>query len=744
MLICAATPLPAQEVWVGGANPDPNWSNAANWQDGSAPLSNQDLHFQGNNQTTNNNDYGPTGYSIASLTFDSGAPTFTLQGNPIIFFNAGSANSITNNSTSTQILEFTDSGNFRGVTIAADHDLTIDAAAGDFNIRSNVGLLNFSNLGGNLIVTGAHTTTIAGMIVDDVGLRASLTKNGTGTLILTNDNTYRNGTIINSGTLVVGSANALGMQDPFFFAPRNEVHLNGGTLQTDTPRTFNIPRDYFQTAGTLRLQIGSAVTGVNNDLMQVSGAANLGGQLFIHQFGGFIPANGDRVTVITAVDGVNGTFASVMDDFPGLIQAMADYSIPNQVDIVFSIGSFVFSGLTPNQEDVAQELNEVANDSRATELVNFLVSEPLANLPRDYDLIAPEEFAAIYEIGFSQTVVQNNNLQRRMDDIRAGSNGYCGPIVEAPRMDAKDYNPPIQDKNVVTQDKNVASPVTPCPENRWGVFVTGTGDFASVGHEDSNAGGYDVQTGGVTVGVDYRLGNHFAVGIDGNYASSTADLVNDGRVSVDGGKIGGYATLFGNGLWGSKLHLDGAVNGGWNSYDTRRTGLEDLPVRGSTNGAEFNALLAYGADWALGCFNIGTWSTLQYTNVQIDSFTEEGSLAPLEIQNQDEDSLRATTGLRASYDLKFGRCSIFRPEIRAAYQHEYGNPSYAIDARFASGAGDVFRVHGPTIGRDSALVGAGFNMQWCARFSTYVYYDGVLGRSNYDNNAVSGGIRFGF
>ena len=51
---------------------------------------------------------------------------------------------------------------------------------------------------------------------------------------------------------------------------------------------------------------------------------------------------------------------------------------------------------------------------------------------------------------------------------------------------------------------------------------------------------------------------------------------------------------------------------------------------------------------------------------------------------------------------------------------------------------------GPTIGRDAALVGAGLSVQWCSRFATYVFYDGVLGRANYDNNAVSGGLRFGF
>ena len=82
--------------------------------------------------------------------------------------------------------------------------------------------------------------------------------------------------------------------------------------------------------------------------------------------------------------------------------------------------------------------------------------------------------------------------------------------------------------------------------------------------------------------------------------------------------------------------------------------------------------------------------------------------------------------------------------MRAAWQHESGDRAYSIDSRLASGAGDVFTVHGPAIGRDSALVDAGISVQLSSRCSIYAYYDGVLGRSNYENNAVSGGVRFGF
>ena len=87
---------------------------------------------------------------------------------------------------------------------------------------------------------------------------------------------------------------------------------------------------------------------------------------------------------------------------------------------------------------------------------------------------------------------------------------------------------------------------------------------------------------------------------------------------------------------------------------------------------------------------------------------------------------------------------IVRPEIRAAWMHESNDRSYPIDSHFASGAGDTFTVHGPKIGRDAALVDPGVAVQLSSKVSTYIYYDGILGRGNYNNNSVSGGLRVSF
>lgn len=621
-------------------------------------------------------------------------------------------------------------------------------------------------LGGNNLTVGTNnmSTTFSGFIAEGApdgggNTGGSLTKTGTGTLIFSGGASYTGPTSIDAGifqldgnimsTTTVSSGGTLAGSGTIMSASLiNNGIVSPGPGSSGGAATLTVGGGYSQaSSATLRIEIGGLAAG-QHDLLSVGTNASLGGTLQLLRLNNFTPQNGDAVTILTTGGTVMNQFSNVTDNFPGLIQPEIDYSDPTQVRVIFAVGSFTgVEGLTPNQLHVAENLDRVVNDPRAMALIDFLAVEPEANLPHDYDLIAPEELASIYEIGFSQATIQNNNLVRRMDDIRAGSNGFCANGF-VPRT--QDYSKSSDGKATIA-DSTVAPSFIPCPDNRWGIFAIGTGDFVDVGNNDSNAHGYDITTGNFTAGVDYRIGEHFAVGIDGGYAGSRAELVDRGRVDVDGGKIGAYATFFGKGLLGSTMYVDVAGNAGWNNYDTRRTGLDDTTTMiyndiayGSTEGGEFNLLLAYGSDWTFGCFNVGTWSTLQYSRVDMDGFTEEGSLAPLHIQGQDHDSFRATTGLHASYDWKFGKCGIVRPEVRAGWQHEYEDRAYAVDASLASGAGDVFRVHGPNFGRDAALVGAGVNVHWNARFSTGIYYDGVLGRSNYDNNAVSGSLAFSF
>ena len=298
-------------------------------------------------------------------------------------------------------------------------------------------------------------------------------------------------------------------------------------------------------------------------------------------------------------------------------------------------------------------------------------------------------------------------------------------------------------------------------ENRWGAFLSGTGQWVNVGNTD-NARGYDLNSGGFTLGIDYKVTPTLAIGLAAGYTGTTADLTDRGRVWVNGGKIELYATFFQThpeptttmskdsskeppapaSVTAGGFYADAAVFGGYNSYDTRRSALQG-EARGDTEGGELNVLFGTGYDFKKGGFTFGPTATFNYTYVGTNAFTEHGSLAPLDIHGGKGESLRTAFGAKASYDWKVGGVLI-KPEMRAAWQHEYGDAAYALDSSFANGAANSFLVNGPRLGRDSLLLGAGLAVEFTERCSTYVYYDGELGQANYRSTAVSGGFRVSF
>ena len=350
--------------------------------------------------------------------------------------------------------------------------------------------------------------------------------------------------------------------------------------------------------------------------------------------------------------------------------------------------------------------------------------------------ISPQQSAAVFSTSVAVANVQTTNLERRMERIRReeGSKGFSAEDLRI-NSGVHEFSMGLAGPTG-PEGKSGPSVMQPTPDNRWGVFVTGLGEFTDV--DSTNvARGYYLSTGGLTFGADYRVSPNFAIGLIGGYAHTNADLGDNDNLDVDGGTVGVYATG-----WSGGFYVDTAVTGGFNSYDTHRAELLRT-VSGNTDGRNFNALVAAGYDWKSGGLTIGPVASFQYTYVEFDEFTEHGSLVPLNFPDQNTDSSRTALGARASYDWHVGHVLI-RPEIRASWQHEFGDTDYSIVSRFASGAGNSFTVNGPAIGRDSLLIGAGAAVLLNDRVSVYAYYDGELARTNYSSNSVSAGLRFTF
>jgi outer membrane autotransporter protein len=385
---------------------------------------------------------------------------------------------------------------------------------------------------------------------------------------------------------------------------------------------------------------------------------------------------------------------------------------------------FASFALTPNQFAAANLLDAVQLDPRASDLIAFLDKEPFAILPNDFDRISPESLTAFYEISFSGANIQRLNLENRLEDIRngSGSESLTGATVY------------LEDKSDSKSSKNPPM-LPPMREKRWDFWSISFGDFVHV-DSDFNAHGYKFTTGGIDLGIDYRLTDHLAFGLMGSYAHTWSDL-QPGSIDVDSGRGGLYATYF-----NSCFYLNGGIYGGYNSYDSSRRGLQGN-ANGNSDGAEFSTFVCGGYDFHFGHLTIGPIASLQYTNVYVDSFREKGSLAPLSIHSDSEESLRSDVGFRASYQWRIGSVQV-EPFLKATWEHEFKYSTLPITAGFADISGPSATFLGPSEGHDSAVVNAGISVSWTPRISTYVSYNGLLGRDRYDSNGVSGGVRISF
>ena len=106
------------DTWTGlGGNN--NWTTAGNWTGTNTPPVSgagvgDNLIFNGNTRTTNNNDYAPNG-GWSSVTFAAGAGAFNLQGNGIGFdFTQPGNSTLANLSPNVQTLNFNNNAGLDG------------------------------------------------------------------------------------------------------------------------------------------------------------------------------------------------------------------------------------------------------------------------------------------------------------------------------------------------------------------------------------------------------------------------------------------------------------------------------------------------------------------------------------------------------------------------------------------------------------------------------------------------------
>ncbi len=299
-------------------------------------------------------------------------------------------------------------------------------------------------------------------------------------------------------------------------------------------------------------------------------------------------------------------------------------------------------GVTPNQNGVAAVLSApvgVPSANAAQLQTTVTITDPVVRADALAQL-TPQAYSLVPEVSLNAVEAQETNILRYVRDQRGSA--------ERP------------DGTEVTIDD----------AGRVSAFVMGGARF----------GKYDAATDRPRVkndnrmvmgGLNFRLTPKTTLGAFGGWMQSDVDFeqsATPAQSKLSNWFAGGFGTV-GVGpvyidAWGSYTNLDWNLRRGYSV-----NGLSGVS-EGNTKGHVWAAGAATGLSFSAGNFEIEPFAALRYANVKVDSFTESGSPAALNIGRNDAESLRLNLGGRIGTKFDAGSV-VVRPQLRGGWNKEF-------------------------------------------------------------------------
>jgi autotransporter-associated beta strand protein len=327
-VMSAAGPVSAG-IWDGGGA-DNNWSTGGNWDNNVVPIFASSLTFSGTTRLNNSNDL--SGVSANSITFDSAAGAFVLNGNSLglngnITFNGTPASLVTQ----TINLPLTPSGNVV-VETRTNGNVTLNG-----NITGANTELTHNGVGNVGILTLAGTNSLDGMVVNNGTNRITGTTaiNGVGGgsfFYLADGQTTR------TATLIIESGANLSVSGGFQDA--GVIGRDGGVGTV------------IQNGGTFNFNINDG----SHEFMFIGASGNSNTRAEYDMNGGLLDMNGKTLgialganTVVTGlVNQVGGVITNVgqLSFNPFFVQGHGIYNLTGGSLYIGSGGIIAFAGST--------------------------------------------------------------------------------------------------------------------------------------------------------------------------------------------------------------------------------------------------------------------------------------------------------------------------------------------------------------------------------------------------------------
>ncbi len=263
-----------------------NWSNAANWTAG-VP------------QNTGDTAIFPVAAVLNTINLDISPSLGVLSINDGYNFSSSVAGFIDFNTTPNSNLNVTTANNNTtfnntlGIRLSVLTQFNIATSNPTFSTQMASNISGGAITAGSLVNNGTGSYTIGGVIADGgSGGHLSLVQSGTGTLTLSNTNTYSGGTTINTGKLVIGNSNSLGS---------GGLTVNGGTL--DLNGNQPIFTNFSGAGGTITSSIAGSILNINISSPSTYAGSIANGVALTLQGGNLTLSGSNTYTGTTTING---------------------------------------------------------------------------------------------------------------------------------------------------------------------------------------------------------------------------------------------------------------------------------------------------------------------------------------------------------------------------------------------------------------------------------------------------------